>query len=183
VINILNADGGRGLMEEYIGMESGGNGNLLHVGFQYDFSLQKYLKYPTYFNALDWDFTGNIFATYVHVNSDQESTNEPGFEVQIDDVDKLKMGTELTYMPWKVFGFSARYDYVAPNLADSGRSFQFISPKLVFRTDFLAHELVTLRYTRWFYSNKERTLIQTVAPNDPQGLDEHMVALQGSIWW
>jgi hypothetical protein len=181
VINILNTDGGRGLMEEYLGMQSGGNGELLHAGFQYDLSLQKFLHYPTFFNGAAPDLRASFFGTFVHVNSAQDSTTLPGFEVRFDDVNKLKLGSELTYLFFSWMGVSARYDYVAPDLDDSERTFHVLSPKILFRTSFLAHEQFNIRYTRWVYG--DRVLIQSVAPNDPQGLDEHMLALQANMWW
>jgi hypothetical protein len=181
VINILNADGGRGLMEEYLGMQSGGNGSMTHAGFQYDMSLQKYLKYPAFFPSNSWDIRASFFATYVHVNSDQESTVLPGIEVNYDNVNKLKMGTEWTYNFIEWAGFSARYDFVAPELANGQRSYHIISPKLLLRTSWLAHEQINIRYTRWFYGDD--VLIQTVAPNDLQGLDNQMVALQANMYW
>lgn len=181
VINILNTDGGRGLMEEYLGMQSGGNGELLHAGFQYDVSLQKILHYPTFFNGAAPDLRASVFGTFVRVNSAQDSTTLPGFEVRFDDVNKLKMGSELTYLFFSWMGVSARYDYVAPDLDDAQRTFHVLSPKVLFRTSFLAHEQFNIRYTRWVYG--DRVLIQSVAPNDPQGLDEHMLALQANMWW
>jgi hypothetical protein len=181
VINILNAGGGRGLMEEYLGMRSEGNGNVTHVGLQYDASLQQWLRYPTFFRSDSWDIRGSFFATYVHVNSQQESTNLPGFTAKFDDVNKFKVGTEILYNVASWFGVSTRYDFVGPDLSDGERSFHIISPRLIFRTGFLAHEQINIRYTRWIYG--DRTIIQTVAPNDPQGLDEHMLALQANMYW
>ncbi len=181
VINILNAGGGRGLMEEYLGMRSEGNGNLTHVGFQWDTSLQSWLKYPTFFRSDSWDVRGSFFATYVHVNSQQESSMLPGFEVKFDDVNKFKIGSEIVYNAFSWLGFATRYDFVGPDLGDSERSYHILSPRLIFRTDFLAHEQINIRYTRWFYG--DHVLIQTVAPNDPQGLDEHMLALQANMYW
>ena len=181
VINILNADGGRGLMEEYLGMRSAGNGSLTHVGFQYDMSLQKFLKYPAFFPSNDWDIRSSFFGTYVHVNSQQASTNLPGFEVKFDDVHKLKLGSEIIYNFVEWAGVSARYDFVAPDLSDGERGYHIISPRILFRTAFLAHEQINIRYTRWFYG--DRVIIQNVAPNDPQGLDEHMVALQANMYF
>lgn len=181
VINILNAEGGRGLMEEYFGMLSGGNGDLLVAGFQYDLSVQKFLKYPAFFNGNEWDLRASFFGTYVHVNSEQKFSTLPGFRVNFDDVDKLKVGSEVTYKFLSWMGVSARYDFVGPDLADSARSFHVISPKLLFHTSFLSREQFSLRYTRWFYG--DRVLIQTVAPNDIQGLDEQMIALQANMWW
>ncbi len=181
VINILNAEGGRGLMEEYFGMLSGGNGDLLTTGFQYDMSLQKFLHSPAYFNGNDWDLRASFFGIYAHVNSDQKFSVLPGYRVNFDDVDKLKVGTELTYNFVSWMGVSCRYDYVGPDLGNSERSFQIISPKLLFHTSFLSHEQFSLRYTRWFYG--DQVIIQTVAPNDIQGLDEQMIALQANMWW
>jgi hypothetical protein len=181
VINILNADGGRGLMEEYFGMRSGGNGDLTHIGFQYDASLQQYLRYPAFYRSDSWDIRGSFFATYAHVNSDQESTILPGFEVNYDDVDKFKIGSELMWniAPW--VALSTRYDFVGPDLSDGERAFHILSPRIIFRTGFLAHEQINIRYTRWFHG--DRVLVQTVAPNDLQGLDEHMLALQANMYW
>lgn len=181
VINILNADGGRGLMEEYLGMRSGGTGSLTHVGFQYDMSLQKYLKYPAFFPSNDWDLRMSFFGAFVHVNSEQQSTNLPGFEANFDGVSKLKLGTEMVYNFVEWAGVSYRYDFVGPDLADGGRAFHVMSPRILFRTQWLAHEQINIRYTRWFYG--DRVIIQTVAPNDPQGLDEHMVALQANMYF
>jgi hypothetical protein len=180
-ISVLNADGGRGLMEEYLGMESEGNGSLIHAGMQYDWSLQRFLHHPAFFNSNDWDLLGSVFTTFVHVKSDQETSLEPGVEVNFDGVNKWKAGTDITYLPLPWFGVSARYDYVAPDLSDSDRSYHIISPRVIFKTHFLAHEQVNIRYTRWFYG--DNVLIQTVAPNDAQGLDEQMLAIQGSLYW
>lgn len=181
VINILNADGGRGLMDEYFGQLSNGNGSLTHVGFQYDMSLQKFLKYPAYFPSNDWNVRASFFGALVHVNSPQESTNLPGFQLKLNDVTKLKVGTEIIYdiVSWAAVGF--RYDFVGSDLSDSERGYHIISPRILFRTDFLSHEQINIRYTRWFYG--DRVVIQNVAPNDPQGLDDQMVALQANMYF
>src|SRR5690606_2610151 len=98
---------------------------------------------------------------------------QPGVTVDYDNVNKFKVGTEVMWniLPW--LAFSTRYDFVGPDLANKERSFQIISPRLIFRTGFLAHEQINLRYTRWFYGDD--VLIQNVAPNDPQGLDNQMI--------
>ncbi len=181
VINILNADGGRGLMDQYFGQLSGGNGSMTHVGFQYDMSLQKFLKYPVYFPSNDWNIRASFFGALVHVNSPQKSTNLPGFDVNFDNVTKLKLGSEVIYdfVSWAALGL--RYDFIGPDLAQSDRGYQIISPRILFRTNFLSHEQINIRYTHWFYG--DRVIIQNVAPNDPQGLDEHMVALQANMYF
>ncbi len=181
VINILNADGGRGLMEEYLGMRSGGNGSLTHVGFQYDASLQQFLRYPAFFRSDSWDLRGSFFATFVHVNSEQESSTQPGITVDYDNVNKFKIGSEVMWSIFPWLAFSTRYDFVGPDLANKERSFHVLSPRLIFRTGFLAHEQINIRYTRWFYGDD--VLIQNVAPNDPQGLDNQMIALQANMYW
>ena len=144
-------------------------------------SLQKFLKYPAFFPSNSWDIRASFFATYVHVKSDQESTILPGIEVNYDNVNKLKMGTEWTYNFIEWAGLSARYDFVAPELSNGQRSFHIISPKIILRTSWLAHEQINIRYTRWFYGDD--VLIQTIAPNDLQGLDNQMVALQANMYW
>lgn len=181
VINILNADGGRGLMEEYLGMRSNGNGNLTHAGFQWDTSLQQFLHHPGFFRSDSWDIRGSFFATFVHVNSEQETSALPGDDVQFDGANKFKAGTEIMWSIFPWLAASARYDFVGPELSDKEQSFNIISPRLIFRTNFLAHEQINIRYTRWFYGDEVR--IQNVAPNDPQGLDNQMIALQANMYW
>ena len=162
-------------------MQSDGNGSLLVAGFEYDMSLQKFLKHPAFFPSNDWDIRASFFGTFVHVESDQDSTELSGQTINFDGVNKLKLGTEITYNFVEWAGLSARYDYVAPDLANGQRSFHVISPKILFRTNWLAHEQINFRYTRWIYGDD--VIIQTVSPNDLQGLDNNMFALQATMYW
>ncbi len=68
-------------------------------------------------------------------------------------LNKLKFGTEWTYVPLSWLGLGARYDVVEPNTSKSGESFSVISPRIIFRTAFVTHEQVMIQYSRYFYGD------------------------------
>ena len=68
-----------------------------------------------------------------------------------------------------------------PNSKDSKESFTVVSPKVIFKSDWLSHEQVTLSYTRWLYGAHTHAEF----PNDfSRGqLDPTMYALTFGLWW
>ena len=162
-----------GTRPEQPGEQGGGNGKILVVGAEYNFSWGKFLWYPEAFWGDGPDLINSVFGTVVHVKSDDEA-----FDGRL----VYKVGTEATYRMFPWFAVSARYDHVAPNSKDSGETFDVISPKLIFRSNWNSHEQVVLSYTKWFLG--ERT--HGEAPNDyfqPYELDDQMFALNFGMWW
>jgi hypothetical protein len=70
---------------------------------------------------------------------------------------------------------------VAPNSKDLQESFDVISPKIIFKSDWLSHEQVTLAYTKWFYGAHTHAEF----PDDyTRGqLDDQMFALTFGMWF
>jgi hypothetical protein len=181
-MNYFGSDTGELLTKRLLGPVNGGTGKILVVGAEYNFSWGKFLWYPEAFWGDGPDLVNSVFATVVKVDS-----KDPN----VADRTIYKFGTEATYrmLPW--FAVSCRYDHVAPNSNDSKETFDVISPKLIFRSNWNSHEQVVLSYTRWLLGENTHG----EAPNDyrqpvngnPTGaaraLDDQMFALNFGMWW
>jgi len=175
VLRILNAPGGPGLMENYFGPNSGGNGTLTTVGAQYDFSLGNFLRHPMKFEGNGPDVLASLFTIYTKVGSDEEL---------YDGIAKLKYGTELTYSMLSWLALSGRYDRVLRDMGEPTQTTAVISPRLIFRSDFNSQDQVVLQYSRWL--NGSDTAVKYGYPpvRDPSiDPDEHTLSLTASMWW
>ena len=117
----------------------------------------------------------------------------PVTQRQYDGVNMTKVGGELTYsmLPWLAASF--RGDHVINDDHDSSQTFTVVSPRLIFRSKWQAHDQVVLQYSHWIDG----------APRDPnqpgsgvrvrdgypatQNLalapDKDMISLSASMWW
>ena len=183
-IEILNAPGGPGLMDNYLGPGSQGTGKLLTIGGQYDLSLGKLVSYPVKFTGDGPDLVVSLFGLTTKVQSDDKSTKPYNDDPDYDDVRKWKMGIETTYSLLSWFAASLRYDRVTPDTREERESFAVISPRLIFHSDWESTDQVVLQYSHWI--NGSLTTIRTGYPprEDPTAIpDEDMVSLSASMWW
>jgi hypothetical protein len=175
VIRVLNAFGGPGLIREYLGPASGGNGSLLTLAGQYDLSVGKVLRYPEPYSGYAPDVFVSLFGMHTKVSSD-----DPIY----DGVGKLKFGGEVTYSALSWFAVSGRYDYVSPDIDESEQTFSILSPRVIFRTDFNARDQVVLQYSRYF--NGSDVVATTGYPprRDPSiDPDKDVISLTATMWW
>jgi hypothetical protein len=93
--------------------------------------------------------------------------------------DKFKWGAEATYTPLSFLGVSLRYDNVSPDMDDNTLSFQALSPKLIFRSEFVTHEQIIIQYTRYFYGDN----VAPAWPNIGRDPDEDVLAISAIMWW
>ena len=98
-------------------------------------------------------------------------------------------------MPMMAFAF--RGDAVNPNMSDSTQSFYILSPRLIFRSEFVTHEMITLQYSRYMYgggysdpSRVEELMPWPYGANGTYSIrvlgghpDENVVTLSASMWW
>ena len=185
IISVLNTQGGKGLMDNYLGDNSGGTGKLDTVGGQYDLSIGRLVSYPVPFSGDGPDLFVSLFAMQTHVSS---------AEADRDNVTKRKLGVEATYSLLSWFAASMRYDRVDPGVSQPGLqlldtaanlySFAVLSPRIIFRTDWQATDQVVLQYSHWF--NGSRTTVRTGDPpmEDLSVVpDSDTVTLSASMWW
>jgi hypothetical protein len=185
IVEVLNTRGGLGLMQNYLGMDSGGTGTLVTLAAQYDLSLARLLRYPEPFYGDGPDIFISLFGMATQVTSE---------EARRDDVTKLKFGAEGTYslLPWLAAGI--RYDrvdpnpyneaFLAPGVQPNYYSFAVISPRVILRSGWQARDQVVIQYSRWL--NGDLTTVRTGYPPRDDVLtipDEHVVSLSASMWW
>jgi hypothetical protein len=161
--------------QRYFGPRGGGTGKMFVAGGEYNLSWGKLIRYPEEFWGEGADLITSVFATGASVTS-----VDPDF----DNIKMYKFGTEVTYrmLPW--LGISGRYDHVSPDSRDTHQNFEVFSPKILLKTDWNSHELVTLSYTRWLYGSDTHAQF----PNDftrtgQDRLDSQMFAIHFGMWW
>lgn len=173
-IEVLHSLAGWSLRDNYFGTGADapdGNGTIDTILWQYSYSFATLMHHPNDF----WGQSPDLIASFFGMINMIDGT-DPEFDAPET---KLKMGGELTYTPLSWLGVSGRYDLVQPNMDESDESFHAISPKLILRTDFLAHEQVILQYTRYIYGNE----VRNAWPNEGLLPDDDVVMLSAIIWW
>jgi len=182
IIQILNTRGGPGLIANYLGPNSMGNGNLTIIGGQYDLSIGKLVSYPVPFSGDGPDLFLSLFGVITHVNSDDKFF-DPNVRFY-NGVTKWKLGGEMTYsvLPW--LALSGRYDRVTPDTQDPTFTFAVVSPRVILRTDWQATDQIVIQYSHWFTG--ANTLIRVGDPpmeNANFVADKDMISLSASMWW
>ncbi len=172
IIQILNTKGGPGLIENYLGEESG---SMNIFGAQYDLSVGRLVSYPVPFNANGPDLVLSGFGTMAKVDTQ--------FPFYGGDT-ALKFGGEVAYSPlsWLILGM--RYDRVSPNTDNERFAFAVVSPRVIFHTDWTSTDQVVLQYSR--YLNGSLTSIRTGNPPELDVTaipDEHVLSLSANMWW
>ena len=175
IVSVLNTQGGKGLMDNYLGSASGGTGKLTTVGGQYDLSIGRLVSYPVPFSGDGPDLFVSLFGMATNVTSTDPSR---------DGRTMRKLGLETTYSLLSWLALSGRYDNVTPNGDNNRYSFAVVSPRIILRTDWQATDQVVLQYSHWFNGS-----LTTVRAGDPPmeniniAPDEDMLSLSASMWW
>ncbi len=187
VIQVLNAGGGRDLMDRFFGRNNDqGRGTLYLAGAEYNLSLGTLLRYPGEFWGEGPDLSLSLFGLFGHIDSDDPAR---------DGENKLKFGVEGVYsaLPW--LALAGRYDRSTPTMNQpdeplyanqNDNTFQVLTAKLVLRSDWQARESLTLQYSRYIY-RPDFHLITLNAGGQVSSVtdepDRHLVALYGTLWW
>jgi hypothetical protein len=194
IVEVLNTRGGIGLIDNYLGQNSGGTGSLNIIGGQYDLSIGRLISYPIPFSGDGPDIFVSLFGIYTGIKS-----NDPSF----DGTRKYKFGVEGTYslLPW--LAVSARYDRVSPNApvafgglegvtaASTGPlptvgdfAFQVVSPRIILRSDWQARDQVVIQWSHWLYGDLA-TARGGYPPIEDIALvpDPDVVSISANMWW
>lgn len=174
IIEVLNARGGRGLMDEYLGPDGNGDGALTTFGAQYDLSLSR-LLFPEDYLGKNPDVLFSLFGIGTSVESD---------EADYDGVLKLKAGTELTYNVTSWFGTSGRFDHVRLDNEFNRRSFNTYTARLLFHSDWQSRDEFALSYSHFVYG-REVYAARGYPPVEQPSLnpDRHVFSLSATFWW
>jgi hypothetical protein len=175
ILDVMNTGNGVGLIDNYLGPASNGNGTLTTFAGQWDLSLMSILKYPEVFTGTTRDVVLSLFAMRTHVTSDDPAYN---------DVNKLKFGGEAGVSLFKYLAASFRFDRVMPQSCGCDEAFSIASPRLIFRSKWQAHDQVVLQYSHWFYG--DGVIVRSGYPAVPDPTihpDRDMVSLSASMWW
>ena len=171
-LNFFGAYNGEQMTKRFFGPRAGGTAKMLVTGIEYNLAWARLLRHPVDFDGNGPELVTSVFANYAAIDS-----QDPDF----DGRKLFKFGAEITYRFFSWLALSGRYDRVAPNSKDNEETFDVISPKIIFKSDWLSHEQVTLAYTRWFYGAHTHAEFPN---NFTRGqLDNEMYALTFGMWW
>jgi hypothetical protein len=170
-------------MQNYLGPASAGTGKLFTIAGQYDLSLARLIWYPIPFLGQGPDLVLSLFGMQTHVASDDKSIRPDG-SFLYDGVTKRKLGLEASYSLLSWLALSARFDQVTPDTSYTDTAFSQISPRILLRSGWNAHDQVALQYTRFFYGSQ--TVVRggyPLADNPLLVPDDDMFAITGNLWW
>ncbi len=184
-IELLHSQGGWQLAQNYF---PDGDGTIHSIAGQYTFSFAAFAMRPRPFWGQAADITVRPFFMWNMIT---------GTTGGATNMKKLKGGLDTIYSFMPMMAAGLRLDAVQPNMSDSTQSFYVISPKLIFRSEFVTHEMVVLQYSYYVYggSYTDPTKSDSVMPwpygqygtwaiskyNSPP--DKHVITLYASMWW
>jgi len=171
----MNTGGGPGLITNYLGPASNGSGTLTTLAGQWDVSLKSIMRYPEIFLGDSPDVVLSLFAMQTHVTS-----GDPAYS----NANKVKVGGEAAYSLLQYFAASLRFDRVMPNGGDSSQAFSIVSPRLIFRSKWQAHDQVVLQYSHFFYGDD--VIVRSGYPAVPDPTihpDRDVISLSATMWW
>jgi hypothetical protein len=127
-----------------LGPCSGGNGSVMTLGAQYEAKISDLLGASPFGDGQD--LTWKLYTMFNKVASDDKLN---------DGISKMKVGTDLFFDVAPALAVATRFDYLAPNSRIPEQNFMILSPRLVFRSQFVTHEQISLQYSRYIYKQRE----------------------------
>jgi hypothetical protein len=170
----LTTYGGTGeeMTDRWLGVTTGGSGEIYVAGVNYNVSLGKIVAYPTPFPGDGPDIELNMGYHIGTTHSDFGGW---------DGRTRQRYGVDGLYTLLKWFGVGLRVDRVIPDGRRPEETFHVLAPRLLFRTDWNAREQITLRYVKWFYGSDTRN--EGTGLRTPDRLDDQLWALNFNMWW
>ncbi|MEM9461674.1 MAG: hypothetical protein AAGF11_46355 [Myxococcota bacterium] len=124
--------------------DSGGNGEIYTVMAQVQNSVQRIRKGDAFWGE-GMDFGIKLYGMLNMIASDNPS---------VDGIRKLKYGADARFDILRWLAVATRYDRVQPNSRIPEQSFSVISPRLIFRTNWITREEIALQYSRYVYNER-----------------------------
>jgi hypothetical protein len=200
-IEVLHSQGGWQLGQNYfqdlrpdkVNTIDDGNGNVLTAAGQATFSLAGFMMRPRPFWGQGTDVNVTLFGMFNKITGTTPSSDGVNYALH----SKLKYGVDAIYSFMPMMAVAFRGDVVNPNMSDSTQSFYILSPRLIFRSEFVTHEMITLQYSRYIYGGaySDQNRVEEVMPwpfgkNGTYNIkqlgghpDENVVTLSACMWW
>ncbi len=173
IIAILNARGGPGLRDEYLGPSV--DGTLAIFAAQYDLSLGRLMRYPHEFHGNGPDFTLSGFGIGTKVSSDDDA---------YDGILKFKYGAEGTYSMLSWLAAGLRYDRVAPKADDDYQTHAILSPRVILHSDWNSQDQVVLQWSHYFNGTGVVAARGYPPVRDPSVVpDDDVFSISANMWW
>ena len=183
----LNTFGGEGqnLTDRWWGPSTGGTGKLIALGLNYNTSLGRMLRPAYSTDAPDVTIQAGFIMAYTLTHpSNLAGTSDPN--AAVPDVFnhrlRYKFGVESVYTFCSWMAAALRVDRVAPNSKDAEETFYVLAPRLIFRTNWVSRETISIIYGRWFYGPHSHGEAGSTVSGDV-GMDNQLIALNVNLWW
>jgi hypothetical protein len=186
----VNVGDGQGFMNNFLGTDTtikdAGTGTLTNLMAQYEFSSGALERYPGAFWGDGPDLHIRVFGVGTKVRS-----VDPLWNKKL----KIKGGADAVYSFSPYMAVGLRYDRVMPDMDDQVQNFNIITPSILLRSGYNAHEKITINYSRYIYGKKadgsipgpqmpNPTILQANQTGDPMHLyDENVFGIMGSMWF
>ncbi len=165
-LEVLHSTGGRGLAENFLGLDSSEDGTGSMITFAADVPAK-----------ITEDIGVRAFGVATWVRSKQVDEMDPA--LNRDRRMYVKWGLEPSYAIRDNVRLSTRFDRVIMDLYDSENSFRVLSPKIAFPLDRWGE--LFLQYSHYWYGDKVRLRAgQVPLVTEP---DEDVFKLQAQVTW
>lgn len=168
-------------------------GKVTTIEAQYAFSFGALANRPAGWWGQGPDVVATVFGMFTMVDSPAPvvngATQGEGLEGgTVSDwnikTKKLKFGGDVMYTPLGWFGLGCRFDMVQPDLdakfGGSHQNFEVITPRLVFKTQFITHEAIVVNYQRYFVGSEAYAVYPNAWVAQP---DLNLLAIAATMWW
>jgi hypothetical protein len=166
---------GNQLTERWLGVDTGGTGQVDALGINWSASLGRILAWPKLFDANGPDLAINAGAVLA-----QSHTASPAYSGRV----RHKEALDLLYVFLPYMAVGGRVDQVVPDTGDSSQTFYVAAGRLVFKTDWQSRESIMLLYAKWFYGTHTHPEFSSIDNSLPfPRLDDQLIALNVNVWW
>lgn len=158
--------GGREMLNKFVGPASGGDGTLVAVSAEYNLSLARLLWYPRAFDGRSPDVRINVAG----IKYWAAQTDDPDFRGSGGHM----LGTEIEYQMTSWFSTRLRAYGETRHTALGPWHAYSASPGISFRRDWSSRDRIELWYSRHFYSRQADA-------NPAEPLDRNILALGATL--
>lgn len=144
-----------GIVDNYLqgpNKQGTGNGEIITLLAQLEHSVKRAMKGKKW-DGESWDVAAKFYLMYNHIKSDDGDN---------DGSNRVKYGVDVLGTPLKWLGVGLRFTQVRPHSKIPNQNFSIISPRLVFKSDWISRETIEVSYSRYIYRQRACEGVGTV---------------------